>query len=65
MKQPKEWKKIRGKCAVCASCWIIDEGPAKGMCIYGGPYSGYQNIIEVKNASIHVAIPRQESQEED
>lgn len=34
----------RGSCACCNTCWIVDEGPQKGRCLYGGPFSGYSGI---------------------
>lgn len=35
---------IRGNCSVCKQCWIYLNHPeVAGKCIYGGPYSGYEN----------------------
>ena len=34
-------------CACCTKCWIITKGKAKGSCIYGGPFDGYERDEEV------------------
>lgn len=30
-------------CGVCKKCEIYIEGPAKGKCVYGGPFKGYES----------------------
>jgi hypothetical protein len=32
----------RGSCAVCKQCWIYDDNL---RCLYGGPFTGYQEIV--------------------
>lgn len=45
-KKQKEPQTEPGKCAVCSKCRIYTEGPMKGHCIYGGPFSGYIQVID-------------------
>lgn len=33
---------IRTRCAVCKQCWMLPIG----VCIYGGPFTGYERIEE-------------------
>ncbi len=43
MKKKETPKLIDGKCKVCNKCKIIADGPMKGYCIYGGPFSGFKD----------------------
>jgi len=33
---------IPHSCPCCRKCWLIVKGKSAGMCVYGGPYSGYE-----------------------
>lgn len=37
-----EQKQVRCNC--CNKCWLWVEGPMAGICICGGPYSGYLDL---------------------
>lgn len=37
---------VRGRCAVCSSCWIYVEGGQGCRCYAGGPYAGYEKMPE-------------------
>ena len=41
-------KPVKLSCICCTSCEMMDPVKYAGnMCIFGGPYSGYQNIGEL------------------
>lgn len=40
----QDWKTEPHQCAVCNKCRRYVEGPMAGMCIYGGPFSGYYEV---------------------
>ena len=33
---------VPGTCSCCRKCWKYITGPAKGKCIYGGPFEGFE-----------------------
>lgn len=35
----------RCSCAVCKSCWVYVDNR---VCMYGGPYDGYQKVVTAK-----------------
>ena len=47
-KDEKGYTLVLGKCSCCKRCKIYLDGPARGTCIYGGPFAGYE-----KDTSYH------------
>jgi hypothetical protein len=56
MDETKEEKDHKGRitvlyccsCKICEKCWF---NPLSGYCIYGGPYSGYEDVDDRRTIS--------------
>lgn len=64
-KRAQECRTVPGRCVNCRACRIIDEGPNKGRCIYGGPFIGYQRYDGNRHllGGVHVAERKRAARE--
>lgn len=51
----EQWT-VPHSCPVCNRCRIIVGGPARGMCVHGGPYKGYVTTVDKLNPPVNKVL---------